>query len=401
MMIRFRHALLTGVAILVAFPVGAQEVKFHGQIRPRSEARDPAKPGLNAFTSMRVRFGIEAALERNVRVVVQLQDVRLFGEESATLFDFTADQFDLHQGFADIGSFSEDKWAFRAGRQEVKLGGERLIGPVGWTQQAQSFDGVRLRSRGAWGLVDFFGYKTRDRGATLGADDTTLDSELLGAYATFKTGDKAGLDVYAIFQSTDAVTDTNEATLGFRLAGKTGIWSYRVESSYQTGTRADKDVSAYMFGGRVGANVADGKGTLTLWYDYLSGDDNPTDGNVKVFQTIAATNHKFYGFADLFLNIPVHTGGLGLQDFAIKGKIQASPEFKLGIDLHAFRTSKQGTLTSQDLAKEVDVTGWYKFSSNVSFQGGLSFVAQGDALGELGRLQEDLWWSYLQMAVSF
>jgi alginate export protein len=397
-MIRFRHALLTGLAILTALPLGAQQVKIRGQLRPRSEARTPTAPGKKTFTSMRVRFGIEAALDRNVRVVVQLQDVRLWGEEKSTLFDFTANQFDLHQGYADIGSFSEDKWAFRAGRQEVKLGGERLIGPVGWTQQAQSFDGVRLRTRGSWGLVDFFGYKTAEIAASA---DAAVDSELLGAYATFKTGEKAGLDVYGILQSSDGVTDTDEVTLGARLAGKTGIWSYRAEGSYQVGTRADTDVSAFMFGGRVGADVAEGKGTITLWYDYLSGDDNPTDGKVKVFQTIAATNHKFYGFADLFLNIPVHTGGLGLQDFALKGVIRANSEFRVGIDLHAFRTAKQGTLSTSNLAEEIDVTGWYTFSKNVTFQGGVSYVAQGDALAELGRLSEDLWWSYLQMAVTF
>jgi Alginate export len=397
-MIKMRPTLLAAIAVLASVPLSAQEVKLHGQIRPRSEVRDPAAPGLRSFTSMRVRLGIEAALEKNVRIVIQLQDVRLWGEETSPLFDFSADQFDLHQGYADIGSFAEDKWAFRAGRQEVNLGGQRLVGAIAWTQQAQSFDGFRLQAKDSWGSVSFFAYKVVELGA---APEATLDAEVLGAYATFKTGDDAGLDLYGIFQNVDSATETNEATLGFRWVGKTGIWSYRAESSYQLGTRADQDVSAYMFGARLGADVAEGKGTITLWYDYLSGDDDLSDGDAKVFQTIAATNHKFYGFADLFLNIPVHTGGLGLQDFALKGMIRANSDFRLGVDLHAFRLAKQGGLTTTDLAQEVDVTGWYRFSSNVMFQGGVSFVAQGDALAELGRLSEDLWWSYLQMAVTF
>ncbi len=32
-------------------------------------------------------------------------------------------------------------------------------------------------------------------------------------------------------------------------------------------------------------------------------------------ETLFATNHKFYGFADLFLNIPRDTAGRGLRDF--------------------------------------------------------------------------------------
>jgi hypothetical protein len=395
---KFRSIILAIVAVLTALPAGAQEVKFQGQIRPRTEVRDPSAPGLKSFTAMRVRLGIEAALDRNVRVVIELQDVRLWGEETSPLFDFTANQFDLHQGYADIGSFSESPWAFRAGRQEVNLGGQRLVGAVAWTHQAQSFDGLRLQARGDWGAVSFFGYKL----AELGADvDATVDAEIVGAYATFNTGDAAALDVYGMFQNVDAASETKEATLGFRWVGKTGIWSYRAESSYQVGDRGTDDVSAYMFGGRVGADVADGKGTLTLWYDYLSGDDDLTDGDANGFQTIAGTNHKFYGYADLFLNIPAHTGGLGLQDMAVKVMIRANSEFRVGIDLHNFRLAKQGALTTSTLGQEVDVTGWYRYSANVSFQGGVSYVAQGDALAELGRLSENLWWSYLQMAVAF
>lgn len=392
------RVLLTTCAVLTALPVGAQDVKFHAQVRPRSEVRDPAAFGLKSFTSMRVRLGIEAALENNVRLVVELQDVRLWGEETHPLFDFSANQFDLHQGFAEIGSFSADKWALRAGRQEVNLGGQRLVGAIAWTQQAQSFDGLRLQTRGDWGSINFFAYKVAEIGASA---DATVDAELFGAYATFKTGDNAGLDVYGLYQATDGATETDEATLGLRWVGKTGIWSYRAESSFQVGDRAGEDVSAYMFGARLGADVAEGKGTVTLWYDYLSGDDDLTDGETKVFQTLAATNHKYYGFADLFLNIPAHTGGLGLQDFAFKVMVRANSDFRVGVDLHAFRLAKQGGLTTSRLGEEVDLTGWYRHTANVSFQGGISFVAQGDALAELGRLSENLWWSYLQMAVSF
>lgn len=397
-MIRWRHALLTGIAVFAALPVGAQEVKVHGQIRPRSEVKSPAARGLGSFTSMRVRLGIEAALEKNVRVVIELQDVRLWGEETHPLFDFSANQFDLHQGFAEIGSFSADRWALRVGRQEVNLGGQRLVGAVAWTQQAQSFDGLRLQNRGDWGSVDFMAYKVAEIGASVTA---TVDAELYGVYATFRTGDTAGLDVYGLYQATDGATQTDEVTLGLRWAGKSGIWSYRAEGSFQVGDRAGDDVSAYMFGARLGADVIEGKGTITLWYDYLSGDDDLTDGTARVFQTIAGTNHKFYGYADLFLNIPAHTGGLGLQDFVLKTMIRLSSDFRVGVDLHSFRLARRGELTTVHLGEEIDVTGWYRHTANVTFQGGISFVAQGDALAELGRLNKNLWWSYFQMAVTF
>ena len=109
-----------------------------------------------------------------------------------------------------------------------------------------------------------------------------------------------------------------------------------------------------MLGARLGHGFG-GKGSVTLWYDYLSGDGDLGDDTIKVFDTLFATNHKFYGFADLFLNIPVHTGGRGLQDLAIKGAYRVNPEWTLKLDLHSFNMADKGSLTSGHFGEEIDV----------------------------------------------
>lgn len=131
--------LVVGVSV----PLDAQEVTLGGQLRPRFEFRKPAANGDDGFTSMRARVDLLALLERNIRVFLQIQDVRLFGEETGTLSDFRADNFDLHQGYIEINHSGDVGIDLRVGRQEVSLGGERLVGPVGWTQQGQAFEGVR------------------------------------------------------------------------------------------------------------------------------------------------------------------------------------------------------------------------------------------------------------------
>ncbi len=156
-----------------------------------------------------------------------------------------------------------------------------------------------------------------------------------------------------------------------------------------------------MFGARVGLDVADDKATVTLWYDYLSGDDDPGDGETKVFDTLFATNHKFYGFADLFLNIPAHTGGLGLQDMAVKLAYRPEGPWSFGADLHSFRVAEEGSLSGAHLGEEIDLTGTYRYSSNATIQGGLSYIAQDDPWGELGRLSENMWWGYVMLNVTF
>jgi len=94
---------LPGLILLaLELPLGAQEVAGHGLLRPRHALRDPASSGGKQFTSMRVRAAIEAALEHDIEVYIELQDVRLWGEELNTLGDCSADHLDLHQGYVDI-----------------------------------------------------------------------------------------------------------------------------------------------------------------------------------------------------------------------------------------------------------------------------------------------------------
>ena len=143
-----------------SLPLDAQQVTLGGQIRPRFEFREPAANGDDGFTSMRARINLSALLERNVRVFLQLQDVRLWGEETGTLSDFRADNFDLHQGYIEVGHSGDTGFDLRVGRQEIALGGERLVGPVGWTQQGQAFDGVRALYEWPKGSVNVLGFKT-------------------------------------------------------------------------------------------------------------------------------------------------------------------------------------------------------------------------------------------------
>ncbi len=385
----------------VSLPLDAQEVTLGGQLRPRFEFRKPAANGDDGFTSMRARVNLSALLERNIRVFLQIQDVRLFGEEKGTLSDFRADNFDLHQGYIEINHNGDAGIDLRVGRQEVSLGGERLVGPVGWTQQGQAFDGARARYVWPTGSVNVLAFKTGEASSAA----VTEDSEFAGAYAQFQNVANGNLEIYGFFRRDLAApavpsVDTKESSFGIRLAGERDKIKFRVEGTYQLGDRDGVEVEAFMFGARVGAVVSD-KATITAWYDYLSGDDDPTDNKVKVFSTLFATNHKFYGFADLFLNIPVHTGGLGLQDLALKGAFRPRDDVNVSIDFHEFLFARQGTMTSRRIGEEIDLTVSHRYSPNLSVQAGYSFIAQGDGFRDLGRLSEDMQWGYLMLNANF
>jgi hypothetical protein len=374
-----------------------ERITFGGQVRPRFEGRTPVDGSWNSFTSMRVRANLSALLEENVRVFIQLQDVRLFGEESNTLSDFEADKFDLHQGFIELSDVPSIGGILKVGRQEMALGEQRLVGAVNWTQQGRSFDGFRYTSPNQTGLkVDLFFMKLREE--TAATQD--WESSFAGAYGTLPLGETGSLDLFGLMTTDGREDNGSEVTFGGLWKGKAGPVDVRLEGSLQSGERGGTDVSAHMFGARAGGKVHEST-TVTLWYDYLSGDDDPTDDEVGVFNTLFATNHAFYGAADFFLNIPVHTGGLGLKDAAVKFAFVLSPTTSFKADLHHFTTAEPGTLSTQSLANELDLTLTHQISPGLSAVAGYSYVQAKDGMRELGRLSENAQWTFFMLNAGF
>lgn len=155
-----------------------------------------------------------------------------------------------------------------------------------------------------------------------------------------------------------------------------------------------------MLGIRAGTELPGG-GSVTLWYDYLSGDEDPNDGEYGVFNTLFATNHAFYGFADYFLNIPVHTGGLGLRDMAVKFTFTPFSQTRFNVDLHNFRTTQVGSLSTQSLGNEIDLTLTRTLSPGLGLVAGCSYFQAKDGMIELGRLSENTHWMYLMLNAVF
>ena len=206
-----------------------KEIVWGGQIRPRYEFRDPFANNYDSFTSMRVRTQMVASLDSDVDLMIQLQDVRLWGEEKNTLTDYSADKFDLHQGYVHLKKLGDGDHSLKIGRQMVALGGQRLIGAVEWTQQGRVFDGLQLLLAPSWGQVNLTAIQVTESDSTSGqfADDAYLT----GAYATLEQLPSGSLDLYVLYNK-DGAKDTDQVTMGARLAGKKMAYSYRFEGSF-------------------------------------------------------------------------------------------------------------------------------------------------------------------------
>ena len=379
---------------LAGLPPGmaSQEVSVSGQIRPRLETHTaPVQPSYG-LTTMRLRIRVEALPESTVGIVAELQDVRTWGEEQGTLSDHSADNLDLHQGFFDVTL--GEQWSARVGRQEIAFGGERLIGAVGWAQQGRSFDAVRTTLRIPDLTVDVFRAQLAEEAA-----DEGEDSALLGVYAVASRR-RHTLDTFGFF-SRSRSADTRQWTSGARAHGRLGALAYRMEGAAQLGRRSGERVRAWMFGMRLGHALPGPFGDLSLWYDHLSGDDAPGDGTVRTFETLFATNHKFYGYADLFLNIPGDTGGRGLRDLALKWNLEALAGTSIGAEFHTFRLAEGSGLGTSRLAEEIDVTLTHEANSALRLTAGLSYVWGRRGLAEIGRDAGHYTFTYLMTSVVF
>jgi hypothetical protein len=385
--------------LTIVSPIRGQEreVTLGGQVRPRFESRKTGEEDWSSFTSMRVRAALDARLEESVRVFVQLQDVRLFGEEANTLGDYRADNFDLHQGFVELTEVPSLGGALRVGRQELALGEQRLVGSVNWTQQGQSFDGLRYTTPSEDGLkVDLFAMKLREEAT--GTQE--WESSFLGAYGAVPVGEEGSMDLFGLLSTDSREGNGGEFTFGGLWRGVAGPVDLRVEGSLQMGERDGTSVSAFMGGVRAGGKLHESV-TATFWYDYLSGDDDQTDDEIGVFNTLFATNHAFYGFYDLFLNIPAHTGGLGLKNAALKFAFALGPATSLRVDLHNFQSAERGDLSTQSLANELDLTLNHRLLEAVTLVSGYSFVEAKEGIKDLERLSDNAHWFYLMLNAAF
>ena len=479
-------AAMAVVAFFVSTEIAkAADITFSGQLRTRWEASEHGANGGNgqgtgvignAFTNdtqdeifTSARLAATANINETTSAFIQLQSIRTWGQEndgtnaadgtgagsgnaSGTVSNADA-SVGIHQAYFTLKNFLGAPLDAKIGRQEIKLDGWRLFGNTIWTAGMQTHDAVSFSHKHD-NMSLFLAYITAvENDRVLDPNDST-DRDSYLAHVNVKGvlgGQFSGyLNWDSNSSATAAQTRANDIwTIGGRQAGKLAGLDYRGEYYYQFGNANgqldaaitdDADRSAYMFGLRVGKkfNNVSFKPGVTLWYDYLSGTDDSDQrtgsGTWNSFNTLWDTGHKFYGLQDLFLGVGgggnSGTQGLGLQDLAVKTKLNPMPGWTLKVDYHWFWTAESvaaNTTTrgfasagsnnginelDNDLGTELDVTAVTKMNANTKVMIGYShydatqtFTALKNT-GTAGATplfggQDDADWAYVQFDVKF
>lgn len=188
------------------------------------------------------------------------------------------------------------------GRQRIVLGSARFVGNVGFRQNEQTFDAVKVTTRAFEPLT--LTYAWIDRVHRVFGDDSPVgewrsDSHLINVEAPTPVGK---LTAYGYLLDFSNAAAQSSATWGGRLEGSRNLspdWSalYTVEYARQSEhganpARFDLDY------GLVSAGLKRGPVTGALALEQLDGN------GAQAFQTPLATLHAFQGWADVFLTTP-------------------------------------------------------------------------------------------------
>ncbi len=192
----------------------------------------------------------------------------------------------------------------QVGRQEILLDDQRFVGNVGWRQNHQSFDAVRVESSDVPGTTVNYAFIRGIHGIRGGA--IPVSSQVLNAAFAVHAAARVVGYAYGIGNEDDPRRSTNTwgVEVSSRPAGDDGGVLYEVEYARQRAAarnplRIETSYVHLMAGAEARGLV------VTAGWERLGG--NPADGQ---FNTPLATLHPFNGWADRFLVTPA----AGLED---------------------------------------------------------------------------------------
>lgn len=318
------------------------KIKVSGQVRVRPELRNnltqaipnvPTNTPTDLSVLLRARFGLLFKPTDQVGFFIQGQDQRDFGEATAATPAPAGDgkNTDLHQGYFDV-VLSQIPLTVRGGRQEIKLGEERLVGAADWTNVARAFDAVLLSYQPEkWGLTTFGSITNKTVGNPGDAQ------YFAGLYSTWKKFPKGVLDgYYFLLQDGDGAagaaagtgTTFSLHTVGTRLVQKfdNGI-DWGLEAALQMGTFGSNSVLAYAGHAVAGYTFKpDWKPRVGVEYNYASGD-NPASARFTKFNNLFPTNHNKYGLMDMTAWSNLHDAAVHFS--AKPGKFSVSATYHM------------------------------------------------------------------------
>ncbi|MCK7550199.1 alginate export family protein [Marinobacter goseongensis] len=391
-----KHSVwLLGGTLLLSTTVTAEDQNFHdalssgivsGDIRLRYESveQDNALKDADALT-VRTRLGYKTGAYHGLSGLLEFEDSRTVAgldDYNNTLgknpdYSVIADPETTEVDQAYLQYTRHDVTA-KLGRQVITFDNQRFVGHVGWRQDRQTFDALRLSYAPASDLsVDYAFLNQRNRIFAESGDLNSKDHLLNLGYQT-PLGKLSG---YAYLLEVDEGADNSLDTYGLRYAGKYGVSDvdliYALEYATQESEAAASDFDADYY--KVEAGVGIQGVTVALAYEVLGSDDGAYG-----FSTPLATLHAHNGWADQFLATPV----VGLQDasLTVSGPLAGG---KWAMAYHDY-SADESSAAVDDLGDEWNLA--YNRSFATHYAAGIKYATYAAGDSAAGKVDTDKLW---------
>ena len=290
--------------------------------------------------TLRSRIGYESGALNGFKVLVENEMVHAlvndYSPETAG-FDPVPDPTGNEINRAQISYANTTGFAAVLGRQRIVLDNARFVGNVGWRQNEQTFDAVKLDyTMGA--IKVQYAFIDQVNGISFNAVDVT--DHLLNVAYTLTPGTLTG---FAYLLKNDD-TDAKDNTLGASFTGKTGMYLYSATFAQQ---KTDNFSANYM--------ALEGGVDVSGVKVFLGNETLGSDDGQYGFQTSLATKHAFNGWADKFL-VSTPTAGLVDNYLKVAGNLY-------GVGLLAMYHTFEADQGSTDFGTELDLQATYAFDA--------------------------------------
>jgi hypothetical protein len=332
---------------------GALQLEF----RPRYESVQQDGVADGEALSLRTRLGWTSARWRGLQATLEFEAVSDLGgdhndgvppgEPFATIADPEGAEINRLQ----LSWAPNDTVSATIGRQRILFDDQRFIGAVGWRQDDQTFDALRLDfNRGAFHVS----YAYLDRINRIFAEELDWDaqSHLINASYGFGPALKVTAFAYLIDLEDGGAAQSN-ATYGVRASGAADFSGVRFAYSGSYATQSDSaDAPAAYDADYWALDVSAARGPLTARAGIESLEGN---GPGQRFVTPLATGHAFQGWADVFLATPND----GVVDRYVSASYRLPTEMPansaITLAWHDFEAERTGAAFGEEL--DVQFTG--------------------------------------------
>jgi hypothetical protein len=339
------------------------ETRMLADLRLRSESVDqePFAEDASALT-LRGRLGFETGRAWSTALLVEgdflwpLMTDYNSTVNGKTTYPVVADPEAYELNRLQLVNTSIPNTTITLGRQRIALDDHRFVGNVGWRQNEQTFDALRVVNRTIPNVaidVSYVNQVNRVFGpdGLQGPNDGrfTGDSFLANVSWQLPWAKLVGFGYLTEFEQTPVPQRDTHQTLGVRLQGERPLAKIKLGYIASWATQSDRGDNPLNFSNDY--LLAELTGTFRQYslgagYELLEGD------GVKGFATPLATLHRFQGWADKFLTTPVN----GLADkyvnlgYSRKG-IGVFETFTLAASWHDYESD----IAAIDYGSELDV----------------------------------------------